>query len=453
MKSVDVLAFVMAGGNGSRLKVLTRDTCKPAVSILGRYRIFDFVASNIARTGITAMLIATQFEPQSLHKHIGNGEAWGFDGTDRISEIVNPHEEVGGMRFEGTADSVRKSIYRIYRYKPEIVLVLGSDHIYSMDYGEVIKQHKTSNADATIMTTAIPDSKASDFGIVKIDESLRITDFSEKPTDKKVIEDFRLTARMKERLGIRDLGLNFLASMGNYVFYWERLKRFLELPGEDFGKDIIPAIKENSGKLYAYIFNGYWRDVGGIQDYFDCNMDFTDGSPPIGLSDHNNIRTPWKQFPRARVSSGSSIRNAIIGPCDIIRSRTEIKNSILGPGITVEQGCSLDQCVLLGANELHVGSINEGGHLVRIGENTSLSHVILDENVCIGNNVDIGPRNGSAERREQILQGIGLKPYRDYGNGKPEGDFYLEPDTGILVIGKPRGANYEEPILPDGLKC
>ena len=223
----------MAGGRGSRLKILTRNRCKPAVDILGRYKIFDFVASNVANTGIPAALIATQFKPESLNTHIGSGEVWGFNGTKKL-EMVNPWEST---EFFGTADSVRKSINQIDRYNPEIVLVLGADHVYVMDYKEAIMQHQMNNADITIMTNAVPEERVSDFGIVKIDELGRIVDFAEKPTDKGVIKSFRLPRRMKERLGIDSPDLNFLASMGNYVFFWNRLKRFLTFPGLDFGKD------------------------------------------------------------------------------------------------------------------------------------------------------------------------------------------------------------------------
>lgn len=192
-QSVDVLSFVMAGGRGSRLKILTKNKCKPAINILGRYKIFDFVASNIANTGIDAMITATQFKPEVLHQHIGSGDTWGFDRVDKILEIVDPQKERGGTRFEGTADSVRKSIHRIDRYRPSVVLVLGSDHVYSMDYTHAIRQHRANNANVTIMVSAIPDSKVSDFGIVKIDQSNRIIDFAEKPRDWETIEDFRLS--------------------------------------------------------------------------------------------------------------------------------------------------------------------------------------------------------------------------------------------------------------------
>ncbi len=449
-----VLSFVMAGGRGSRLEILTRDRCKPAVNILGHYRIFDFVATNIANTGIPAMLIAAQFEPRSLSRHIGDGQVWGFDGIDKRLEIVHPYEEARSfVTFEGTADSVRKSMDRIDSIGPGVILVLGGDHIYAMDYEDVVAQHEINDADITIMTNVVPDSKVSDLGIVKIDESCRIVDFAEKPTDTEAIEDFRLTARMKERLGIGNPNLNFLASMGNYVFFWDRLKRFLDFAGVDFGKDIIPAIKWNGGAMYAYVFNGYWCDVGRIQDYFDCNMKFACGPPPLDLLQHR-IRTHERHLPGAWVAGDVSDQNVILSPGDVIHQGSVVTSSILGYQAIVEERCTLDHCILLGANrdEFYNNQIRRE-YTTHIGEGSSLSHVILDKNVWVGENVNISPHNGTCEEREEMLRNIGLRPYREHGDGTVEGDFCIEPKTGILVIGKQHDADPKEPILPDGLEC
>ena len=451
---VHVLSFVMAGGRGTRLKILTKDNCKPAVSILGRYRIFDFVASNIANTGIAATLVATQFRQATLSEHIGNGEAWGFDGYNRKIEIVCAHENGGNaVTFEGTADSVRKSAYQIDRYNPNIVLVLGSDHVYNMDYRQAIAQHEVNNADITIMTNVVPDSKVSDFGVVKIDQFGRIVDFAEKPTDREVIENFRLTPAIKNRLGITDPDLNFLASMGNYVFFWDRLKGFLDSPGVDFGKHIIPAIKDSSTSLYAYVFNGYWCDVGKVPDYFNCNMEFTQSNPPTGLpmrlaGNYEKLRSSTD------VSAKSLLKNVILSPGDVIQRGSSITSSVLGRQVVVEEDCAIDHSIFLNANGNAFGRSQTGrGYTTRIGKGSNLSHVILDENVKVGKNVDIGPHNGTPEERSEILQSVGLKPYEELPDGSVEGDFYIEREGGILVMGKQSDADSRRPILPDGLRC
>jgi len=444
----------MAGGRGSRLGILTRDRCKPAVGILGHYSIVDFVATNIANTGIHNMIIASQFEPRSLNRHIGNGSIWGFDGIDKRVEIVHPYKEGRNVVvFEGTADSIRKSSDRINSYSPDILLILGGDHIYAADYRDLIDQHKRFNADITIMTNVVPEDKVSDLGIVKINESGRIIGFAEKPRDKELIESFRLAPRVKKRLGIDDPKLNFLASMGNYVFFWDRLEKLLDLPGPDFGKDIIPAISEKHGDLYAYVFDGYWRDVGKIKDYFDCNMEFACEEPPLDLTEHR-VRTYERNLPGPVIASNTSVQNVTLSSGDMICQGSKVTNSILGYQVIIEEKCNLDHCILLGAdrNDYDSNRIRRR-YTTHIGKNSNLSHVIIDKNVWIGDNVDIGPHNGPPEKRREILQSIGLKPYRSLDDGTTEGDFDIEPETGILVIGKQRIADPKEPIIPGDVKC
>jgi glucose-1-phosphate adenylyltransferase len=449
-----VLSFVMAGGRGSRLEVLTKDRSKSAVSILGHYRIFDFVASNIEKSGIPAMLVATQFEPGTLGMHIGNGEIWGFDGSNRILEMNYPHEEGRHfITFKGTADSVRKSIDRINRYNPNIVLVLAADHVYVMNYNDALSFHESKNAGITIMANVVPEDNVSNLGIMKIDESCRIIDFAEKPKDPDVIESFRLTHRMKDILGIDDPKLNFLVSMGNYIFYWDKLKEFLKSHpnGTDFGSHIIPAIKK-SNSMYAYVFKGYWRDVGIIRDYFNCNMEFLRENPPIDLS-KNQIRTHERNLPGVRIANNAHVHNAILSAGDLIKKDSIITNSVLGYQVTIEEECNLDHCILLGAsrNEYHNNQIRRE-YTTNIGKDSDLSYVIIDKNVWIGKGVDVGPHNGAPERRSEILQSIGLKPYREMDDGEIEGDFSIDPVTGILVIGKQGEADPKIPILPDGIK-
>jgi len=447
-----VLSFVMAGGRGSRLKILTKDRSKAAVTILGHYRIFDFVATNIENSGIPVMTIATQFGPETLTTHIGNGDIWGFDGFNKRLEIFHPHEHGRNLvTFEGTADSVRKNVDRIDKYNPNIVLILGGDHIYYMNYKDAILWHEMSKADITIMTNVVPEIKAKDFGIVKIDESGRIIDFAEKPTDKHVIENFRLSSRIKRLLGINETGLDFLASMGNYIFFWNNLKHFLCMPGIDFGKDIIPAMKANGARLYAYVFNDYWRDVGRIQDYFDCNMNFIDEKPPIDLL-KNQIRTHERHLPSVQIARDTSVQSAILSPGDVINRESIVTNSVIGYQSIVEEDCHVDHCIFLGAsrNEYYNNRIRRG-YTTLIGKGSRIRYAILDKNIWIGDHVNIDPDNGTPEERQLKLQSIGLKPYKELDDGTVEGDFTIDPDTGILVIGRQYDADPKTPILPSGL--
>ncbi|MGB9595473.1 MAG: glucose-1-phosphate adenylyltransferase family protein [Candidatus Poribacteria bacterium] len=445
----------MAGGRGSRLEVLTKDRSKSAVSVLGHYRIFDFVATNIENSGIPVMLVATQFEPGTLSMHIGDGETWGFNGINKVMEINYPHEEGRQfITFKGTADSVRKSIDRIDRYRPDIVLVLAADHVYIMDYTDALKWHELNNADITIMANVVSESKVRNFGAIKIDESCRIIDFVEKPKDQDTIDNFRLTPKIKSLLGITDPNLNFLVSMGNYIFYWDRLKHFLNdyAEGMDFGLNIIPAIRQNSKSVYAYVFDDYWRDVGIIKDYFDCNMEFASDNPPIDLS-KNQIRTYERHLPGAKISCNTDLNNVIVSGGDIIGRNCEISNCVFGYQVIVQDECKLDHCVFLGAsrNEYHNNKIRLK-YTTNVGKGASLSYVILDKNVWIGEGVNINPNNGTIEERVKSLLKLGLKPYRELEDDTVEGDFSIEPSTGILVIGKQREADPKHPIIPNGYR-
>ncbi|HGJ65013.1 TPA: hypothetical protein ENS27_06430 [bacterium] len=450
-----VLSFVMAGGRGSRLEVLTKDRSKSAVGIIGHYRIFDFVATNIQNSGIPIMLVATQFEPGTLSMHIGTGEIWGFDGVNRKLEINYPHEEGRHfITFQGTADSVRKSMDRINRYNPDIILILAADHIYAMDYRDAIKWHVINHADITLMTNAVSDDKVSDLGIVKIDRLCKIVDFAEKPKDPDIIESFRLTPQIKAMLGIDNPKLNFLASMGNYIFNWDKLKGFLQdnHDGLDFGSHIIPFIKSQNKSMFTYVFNGYWRDVGKIKDYFDCNMEFANNNPPIDLSKHQ-IRTYERHLPGAKISDNTSIQNVILSGGDLIGKGCSLKNCVLGYQVVVESDCVLENCIILGAsrNEFYNNEIRRE-YTTHIGKSSHLSHIILDKNVWIGDNVDIRPSNGTIEQRKESLKNIGLKPYKEMENGTISGDYSIEPETGILVIRKQNEADPKNPIIPDGTK-
>ena len=221
----------------------------------------------------------------------------------------------------------------------------------------------------------------------------------------------------------------------------------------DFARDMIPAIKDARGSLYAYVFDGYWRDIGRIRDYFDCNMDFACGRPPIALREHRVEKC--QGYPYCMwISADASVHGAILGCGDIVHGGSAVTNSVLGCQVVVEEDCSLDHCVLLGADsdDFHNDVVRER-YTTRIGKGSSLSYVILDKNVWVGEGVEISPNNGTPEHREQILRRAGLKPYRESGDGIVEGDFYIEPERGILVIGKQCDADPKEPILPDGLKC
>lgn len=441
-----VASFVMAGGKGSRLEVLTRDRSKSAVNIFGHYRIVDLVTSNVVNSDIPIMLIGVQFLPISLSTHMTNKAELGFS-DDNILEILSPFQDSEMVNFEGTADSVRKNYSRIENHNPKITLILGGDHIYSANYQNIIKYHKSKNADLTIMTTPVAEAKISDFGIIKVDNQGKVMGFTEKPEDKDLIEDFRLSERAMVKLGITDPNKQFLASMGNYVFFNERLKRFLEYEGSDFGKNIIPSMMKDNHEIYAFAFEGYWRDVGKVNDYFDCNMEFAVGRP-LDLN-KMRVRTHLRQLPGAWVASNSSVGSSILSPGNEIYSGSSITNSVFGYQIIVEENCTVNHCVFTGADRNNV-LLNEEFNTT-IGKGSKLKYVILDKNVQVGRNVNISPDNALGyDERIKRLESIGLTRYEKKSDNNWSGDFYLDEISNILVIGKQKNKGL---MIPDNFQC
>lgn len=356
--------------------------------------------------------------------------------------------------FEGTADSVRKSAGKIDKYPLEIILVLGSDHVYLMSYNSMIAQHIETGADMTIMVNAVPESRFRDLGIVKVDPRGRIIDFTEKPQDQAAIEDFRLNPQTMTSLGINNPQYQFLASTGNYVFYWKRLRGYLhDIPGSDWGDHLIPGIQESGGRIFAHVFSGYWRDVGKIEDYFACNLEFAQEDPPLDLHAHR-LRTYERHLPGARIATSVRWQNVILSDGVIIQKGCILQNVVLGYQVVLESGVHLDRCVFLGADRDEFYQDQRiRSYTTRIGQNSRLRNVIFDKNIWLPGDVEIGYRDLSLSSRVRSLEEAGLKPYRENPDGTKEGDFYIEPVTNILVLGKVTSHDPKEPLLPPGFIC
>ncbi|MFC4404419.1 glucose-1-phosphate adenylyltransferase [Gracilibacillus xinjiangensis] len=343
----ECVTMLLAGGIGKRLGQLTKNIAKPAVPFGGRYRIIDFTLSNCIQSNMHTVGVLTQYQPLALNKHIGVGKPWDLDRMEDGLTILSPFtEHDGGNWYEGTADAVTKNIHFIEQYDPEYVLILSGDHIYHMDYNELLNHHKSVNADVTISVIEVPWEETSRFGIIHMDDNYQITNFEEKPNDAK----------------------SNLASMGIYIFKWNVLKECLQLDrnnpysNKDFGKDILPYMLLKRKKMCAYPFSGYWKDVGTIQSYWDAHMDLLENQLLLQLNRKNWITYSHDNnfAPQLITSTGSVYQSLINNGCIVsglvessvlfenvhIGKHSNVKNSILHPGVRVGHHVTLDRVII-----------------------------------------------------------------------------------------------------------
>ncbi len=358
MVKKEMIAMLLAGGQGSRLGVLTAKVAKPAVAFGGKYRIIDFPLSNCINSGVDTVGVLTQYQPLQLNTHIGIGIPWDLDRNVGGVTVLPPYEKVGKTEwYTGTANAIYQNLAYMESYHPDYVLILSGDHIYKMDYEVMLEYHKSRGADVTIAVMPVPESEASRFGIVVTDAEGRITEFQEKPQKPK----------------------SNLASMGIYIFSWEALKEALEAlseqPNCDFGKHIIPYCHEKGETLAAYEFNGYWKDVGTLGSYWEANMELIDIIPEFNLYEEFwRIYTKNDIIPPQYISADAEISRSLIGDgCEI---EGEITGSILGAGVRVGKGAVVRDSIVM------QGSV--------IGEGAVLDRAIVAENVTIGAGTKIG---------------------------------------------------------------
>ncbi|KEQ26025.1 glucose-1-phosphate adenylyltransferase [Paenibacillus tyrfis] len=377
MRKKECVAMLLAGGEGRRLGVLTSKLAKPAVHFGGKYRIIDFTLSNCTNSGIDTVGVLTQYQPLVLNTYIGIGTPWDLDRKSGGVTVLPPYmEQSGGDWYKGTANAIYRNISFVEQYDPEYVLVISGDHIYKMDYDRMLDFHKSKAADCTIAVIEVKWEEASRFGLMSTDDENRITEFAEKPKEPK----------------------SNLASMGIYIFNWQALKEYLikdeadPESSKDFGKDVIPLMLSEGRPLFAYPFEGYWKDVGTIQSLWEANMDLLEDEPEFNLNDREwriysvnpcqpgQYVAPTAQVRRSlinegccvfgevdhsvlfygvQVGEGTVIRDSVIMPNVTIGSNVSIHKAIIGEGTVVEDGCVIGQpdedgggdIVLIGSNE------------------------------------------------------------------------------------------------------
>jgi glucose-1-phosphate adenylyltransferase len=354
----EMIAMLLAGGQGSRLGVLTQKVAKPAVSFGGKYRIIDFPLSNCINSGVDTVGVLTQYQPLRLNAHIGIGIPWDLDRNVGGVALLAPYESAKGSDwYSGTANAIFQNIEFIDTYNPDYVLILSGDHIYKMDYEVMLDYHKANKADVTIAVMPVPMEEASRFGIMITDETNRIVDFEEKPAHPR----------------------SNLASMGIYIFSWpvlrEALMKLKDVPNCDFGMHVIPDCRDTGKRLFAYEFNGYWKDVGTLSSYWEANMELIDIIPEFNLyEEYWRIFTKSDIIPPQYISEKSHIERSIIGEGTEIYG--SVVNSVIGSGVTIEEGAEVRDSIIMRESV--------------IGAGTKITKAIVAEDVKIGKNCELG---------------------------------------------------------------
>jgi len=396
MPNKECIAMLLAGGQGSRLRVLTKNLAKPAVPFGGQYRIIDFSLSNCANSGIDTVGVLTQYKPQLLNSYVGLGSAWDLNCHNGGAAILPPYVgEGGGAWYRGTAHAVYQNLDFIDKYEPSYVLILSGDHIYKMDYSELLDYHKSKRADITIAVIEVPWDEAGRFGIMNVNEDGVITEFEEKPENPR----------------------SNLASMGVYVFNTDILKKYLAADAadsksdNDFGKNVIPRMLREKCRMIAYPFCGYWKDVGTIESYWKASMDILDDKAPLNIFD-----TQWAIYslnttqPPHYLASSARVKHSMISEGCMIFG--EVENSIIFPGVTVGRGSKIRDSVIMSN--------------VRIDSNVRIEKAIVGENTMVGEGSIIGGeisseeysgiRSASADPKITVVEdGLQLAPHTRIG--------------------------------------
>ena len=410
----EMIAMLLAGGQGSRLGVLTANVAKPAVTFGGKYRIIDFPLSNCINSGIDTVGVLTQYQPLRLNTQIGIGIPWDLDRNNGGVTVLPPYEKSDNSEwYSGTANAIYQNMKYMEQYNPEYVLILSGDHIYKMDYEVMLDFHKENNADVTIATMPVPLEEASRFGIVIADENKKIQEFEEKPEHPR----------------------SNLASMGIYIFSWNVLKEALTAMKDqsncDFGKHIIPYCHEKGQRLFAYEYNGYWKDVGTLGSYWEANMELIDLIPEFNLYEEY-----WKIYTKSDIiqpqylSEDSVVEKSIIGEGSEIFG--EVHGSVLGAGVTIGKGSIVRDSIIMKGTQ--------------IGENVIIDKAIVAENCCIGDNVRLGVGEEKPNKFNEKVYSFGLVTIGE--------DSVIPANVSVgkntAISGRTEAADYPEGLLDSG---
>lgn len=391
------LAIVMGGGAGTRLFPLTKERAKPAVPLGGKYRLVDIPISNCLNSGIRSIYVLTQFNSTSLHRHIN--ASYKFDNfSPSFVEILAAQQTPEGSHwYQGTADAVRQNLRYFLERPYEYFIILSGDQLYRMDYRQILSQHINNNSDLTIGTIPVNREAAKSFGIMHTDENQRIIRFEEKPKDEALLDELRTPADVLEQIGHPPNEELFQASMGIYVFNRQVLQDCLDNDFVDFGKNVIPSAIERY-KVDAYIFQGYWEDIGTIKAFFDASLNMTDENPPYSFYSPGAPIYTHPRFLPASVIRSTNIERAIISDGCIIQDST-IERCLIGLRAVIRPGCKLKNVIMMGSDyyEEENPFPKEGIPAMGLGRGCHIENAIIDKNARIGDNVVISPHGKSPD--------------------------------------------------------
>jgi len=427
----NVVTLVLGGGAGTRLYPLTKYRSKPAVPLAGKYRLIDIPLSNCINSGLNRLYVLTQFHSVSLHRHIR--QTYRFDAFDGgFVEILAAQQTIGEADnwYQGTADAVRKNIRYVSQSDTEYVLILSGDQLYRMDFARMIHEHQKSGADVSIAAMPVPRDIASGLGIMRLDENNRVVGFLEKPQTTEEMDRMRTDPAQIDQHGVASQGRDLLASMGIYLFNRQTLLDVLEKTDyQDFGKEVFPA-SIRARHVNAFLFDGYWEDIGTIRSFYEANLALANSSPPFDLaSQESPIYSRARFLPPTRVD-GAHIKGSLIADGCTIEDGAVIENSVIGLRCRIGQGAVIRNSVIMGADDYETPAqlaedATSGDPPLGIGAGSRIEDAIVDKNCRIGRNVHIRNKTGISTSEE--TQGVSIR-------------------DGIVVVAK-------DTLLPDGWEC
>ena len=415
LRKKEMMAMLLAGGQGSRLGILTANKAKPAVPFGGKYRIIDFPMSNCINSGVDTVGVLTQYMPLELNQHIGIGTSWDLDRRAGGVTVLAPYmKSERGEWYQGTADAIYQNIDYIDQYNPEYVLILSGDHIYKMDYSQMLDFHKENNCDVSIAALTVDWEEASRFGLMNIHDDKRIYEFEEKPPNPK----------------------SNLANMGIYIFNWDVLRDALERdnrvhPDSDFGMHVLPMLLREDKRMYAYPFDGYWKDVGTIESYWAANMDMVATVPQLNLYENfHKIYTDSDHQPPMFTGKHAVVQGSIISEgCEILG---KVYNSVIGTNVIVEEGAVVSGSIIMGD--------------CYIGKGSQISHCIIDTGCTIGDGVEIGIGENTPNEDKPNIYSTGITVIGE-NSQVPDG---MKVGKNCVVFGKTEPRDYLDCVLESG---